>query len=279
MQNLITQAEEVDQGPSAQLSRTPGNHDAGLEHEADLTMTGLFVKQPSVTETPIQRQEGAEEKELVEEAQEEGATEEFQDSIEEAIAELLSYASESEVDAMLAGQPKEETDAGVQDDVTQALASSPAQLVKSQPKHKANYTSTTTHDGRTYYHKASKRNNRTKKFSGPIVYTNTARINTPKVRYKRKNDAAGHLIAHSFGGPPTFTGNFVAMNKIVNSAGGDWGKMETYIRKRLKKKSTAAYMSVTPKYADKNSQRPTSIIVTVHFNRAPKWKRWTIATP
>lgn len=151
--------------------------------------------------------------------------------------------------------------------------------VKIKPKNPGKYTATTMHDGRTYYHKYDNALGRTIKFSGPIKYVQNPRKNTPKVPYKRKNDAAGHLIAHSFGGPPQFTGNFVAMNKSINGSGGDWGKMESHIRRRLQARNTTAYMSVTPIYSDNKGKRPTSIKATVRFNRPPYKKLYTIQTP
>jgi hypothetical protein len=207
---------------------------------------------------------------------------------DEAIDQLLSYATEAELDAMISGEQvadegEEELAADTQqeDEPVQArlLATPLVQRVKQQPKHPGRYQATTAHGGRTYYHRIDPVTKRTTKFSGPLVYVKGGRVGTPKVAYKRKNDAAGHLIAHSFGGPPKYTGNFVAMDSYINGAGGDWGKMEHYIRQRLKAKSTAAYMSVTPLYANGTSKRPTSIVVTAHFNRKPFKKQWTVNTP
>lgn len=54
---------------------------------------------------------------------------------------------------------------------------------------------------------------------GPLVYTNAKRVASAKVNYS----PSGHLIAHSFGGPSKLTENYVAKNKVINSAGGDRG--------------------------------------------------------
>jgi len=203
----------------------------------------------------------------------------------EAIGKLLSYATEVELDAMLGNVSEDDNKENEllenEPQVQLRERERPLQLAKTKdkPRHPGRYTTHPTYGGRTYHHRIGGVGKRTTKFSGPIVYVRGGRKATPKVPYKRKNDAAGHLIAHSFGGPPKFIGNFVAMNKLVNSAGGDWGKMESYIRNRLKVKSTSAYMSVSPNYPNPNSKRPDSIRVTVHFNRNPKKKSWDIQTP
>jgi hypothetical protein len=247
-----------------QLPSLPVNRNAGLEQNTDSKTERVLT---------LQRQKAT--------AEEIGnpGQEETQDSVlEEAISELLCYATESELDAMLGNKFEEDTLPDSQSEATAQTIQSPFQMVKARPKNRRGYA-TTAHAGRTYYHRHDAASNRTIKFAGPIIYTQCGRIATPKVSYKRKADHAGHLIAHSFGGPPRFAGNFVAMNKLVNSAGGDWGEMEAYIRKRLKARNTAAYMSVSPQYSDPKTKRPTSIVVTVHFNRDPKKKRFTILTP
>ncbi|MBC8754332.1 DNA/RNA non-specific endonuclease [Kordia sp. YSTF-M3] len=147
---------------------------------------------------------------------------------------------------------------------------------KRRPKSLGGYAQTTV-SGRKYYSRKDP-TGRVVKFAGGLKYSKAARKATPKVPYKRKNDAAGHLIAHSFGGPPKFTDNFVAMNKTINSAGGAWGKMEGYIRQRLKQKNIEVWMSVKPHYVGK-SKRPISIGVSLTFNRSPFKVKFNIATP
>ncbi|MBW4632741.1 MAG: DNA/RNA non-specific endonuclease [Iphinoe sp. HA4291-MV1] len=151
-------------------------------------------------------------------------------------------------------------------------------IVKTQPKHLRKYPIQHTHDGRTYYSRTDAQG-RVTKIAGSLVYTKSKRIGTPKVPYKRKGDHAGHLIAHSFGGPPKFTGNFVAMKKEINLAGGDWGRMEAYIRGRLKAPKTKAWMSVKPVFANDKTKRPSEINVTVKFNRQPYERTFNIQTP
>jgi len=151
------------------------------------------------------------------------------------------------------------------------------QRVKSEPNNRHNYDYEYTYNGLKFFHRLDGK--RTAKFAGPIVYTRAPRRPTPKVRYKRKTDAAGNLIAHSLGGPYNYPGNFVAMDKFINGAGGDWGKMEHYVRTKLKKKGAKGYMSAKPVYHSSKSHRPVQIIVTAHFNRSPFRKRWIIATP
>lgn len=150
--------------------------------------------------------------------------------------------------------------------------------VKTRPKHPQKYPNTHTYDGRTYYSRTDAQG-RVTKIAGSLVYTKSKRKPTPNVPYKRKGDQAGHLIAHSLGGPPKFTANFVAMKRKINSAGGDWGKMEAYIRKRLQAKNTQAWMSVKPVFANDKIKRPSEINVTVKFNRPPKEKTFNIQTP
>ncbi len=238
----------------------------------------LQLKEEPAADTPAQLEE--DEEAIPEEAQEEQPEETDEEPIDDNLAELLSYATESELDAIIGtGDDKEDGSETTDDGTPPTVGAQPAQLTKQTPKNPGNYTSTTAHGGRTYHHKFDGVSKRTTKFSGPLVYVQGGRKNTPKVAYKRKNDAAGHLIAHSFGGPPQFAGNFVAMNKLVNGAGGAWGQMEFYIRNRLKAANTVAYMSVTPIYPDAKSKRPTSIAVTAHFNRDPKKKKWVILTP
>jgi hypothetical protein len=238
----------------------------------------LQLKEEPGSIKPVQLEE--DEETIPEAVQEEQPGEAEEEPIDDNLAELLSYATEAELDAIIGtGDAAEESGGEVKDDGTPATTTAqPAQLTKQTPKNPGNYTATAVHGGRTYHHKFDGISKRTTKFSGPLTYVQGGRKNTPKVAYKRKNDAAGHLIAHSFGGPPQFTGNFVAMNKLINSAGGAWGQMEFYIRKRLKAANTTAYMSVTPNYPNAKSKRPNSISVTAHFNRDPKKKKWTIAT-
>ena len=68
------------------------------------------------------------------------------------------------------------------------------------------------------------------------------------------------------------------MNKKINSAGGAWGKMEGYVRTRLKQKGTKVWMAVKPKY-DGIKKRPIRIEVSLTFNRSPFKVRFNIPTP
>ncbi|MBD2526674.1 DNA/RNA non-specific endonuclease [Nostoc sp. FACHB-133] len=149
--------------------------------------------------------------------------------------------------------------------------------VKAKPKHPNKYS---THDysGRTYYSRKDPQG-RVTKIAGPLKHTIGKRVGTLKVSYKRKGDQSGHLIAHSLGGPPRLDHNYVAMKREINAAGGQWGKMESYIRKRLKANGSAAWMSVEPVYKDDKNKRPIEINVTVKFNRPPKEKKYNIKTP
>lgn len=148
--------------------------------------------------------------------------------------------------------------------------------VKSRPKHYTNYMKHK-HAGRNYFFR-SDANKRVAKIAGPLVYTTTKRFPTLKVAAKRKTDASGHLIAHSLGGPPKLTHNYLAMNRFINSAGGDWGKTEAYIRDRCKVKGTKVWMSVYPRYLNK-SKRPYEIEVRLKFNKKPQNVRFLIDTP
>ncbi|WP_165962893.1 DNA/RNA non-specific endonuclease [Occultella glacieicola] len=147
--------------------------------------------------------------------------------------------------------------------------------VKTGPKNVHKY-SRHKHDGRKYYFAHAK--NRTGKVSGPLVLVRGGRSATMKVPNKRKSDASGHLIAHSLGGPPRLLANYVAMNRKINSAGGDWGRLEQVIRDRLRVKGTKCWMSVRPVYGA-NVNRPTSIVVKLRFNRSPHVMVATILTP
>lgn len=148
--------------------------------------------------------------------------------------------------------------------------------IKKKPKHPGKYTSHS-YGGRSYYYRRDAQK-RVVKISGPLVYTNAKRVATAKVKYKRKTDASGHLIAHSFGGPPKLTENYVAMNKAINSAGGDWGAVEGYIRTRLKQAGIAVWMAVYPEYAGVG-QRPTKISVRLRFNKSPHVVWFSVDTP
>jgi hypothetical protein len=129
-----------------------------------------------------------------------------------------------------------------------------------------------THGGHTYYHHREQigTSYRTSRMEGPIRYHAGIRKATRKTTGKKNGYANGHLIAHSFAGPPMFAGNYVAMQAAINSAGGDWGRMETYIRRRLQQAGIAAYMVAKPGYLNTtNRQRPSEIHVSVYFNRSP----------
>ncbi|EDP97182.1 DNA/RNA non-specific endonuclease [Kordia algicida OT-1] len=147
---------------------------------------------------------------------------------------------------------------------------------KSVPKNLTGY-STRNIGGRNYYSRKDHLG-RVTKFAGILKYHKGKRKSTPKVPYKRVNDQAGHLIAHSFGGPAKFTDNFVAMDKKVNSKGGAWGKMESYIRQRLQQKYMSVWMSVKPQY-DGIKKRPSSILVSLTFTKSPYKVRFNIPTP
>lgn len=212
---------------------------------------------------------------------------------EKSIQELLSYGTENDVEAMISSKNLKENiplNVGIDGQPIQmakeknprlkAMEQPPGKIagaVKKQPSSLAGWK-TLIYGGRTYFYRMDA-SARTRKIAGRIEFDSSARLATKKVGNKRKNDASGHLIAHSFGGPPTLTANYVAMSRQVNSAGGNWGIMEAYIRNRLKVPNTAAYMSVTPRYPNPSIKRPNEILVTVHFNRAPKKKRWLIPTP
>jgi hypothetical protein len=230
----------------------------------------------------VQMEVSDEENQMKSSIPEDAIEEERNPEVEEAIAQLLTYASASELEAMLGPQAEEEeeTDGSESESIQpKPLIQFAKQYTKQAPNHPKQYSGSVVHDGRKYHHKFDSTKKRYTKIAGPIRYIKDQRVATPKVPYKRKDDAAGHLIAHSMGGPPKFVGNFVAMNKTINSAGGDWGKMEACIRKRLKARNTTAYMSATPVYPNDQSKRPISIEVTVHFNRKPYKQKWIIPTP
>lgn len=151
-----------------------------------------------------------------------------------------------------------------------------AATFKNKPKHPHKYTKSS-YQGRHYYH-ATDAGNRTVKISGALVYTTAKRQPTRNVSYKRKSDVSGHLIAHSFGGPPKLTSNYVAMSRIINAAGGDWGKVEGYIRTRLKQSGIKIWMAVIPQYTGV-SKRPSTIDIRLRFNRSPAVLHFSVPTP
>jgi hypothetical protein len=132
--------------------------------------------------------------------------------------------------------------------------------------------------GRTYYHQSDARG-RITKYQGPLTYVQGGRVATIKTKNKRKTDQNGHLIAHSVGGDPHFALGYVAMNKQINSAGGDWGRMEGYIRSRLQQTGIMVYMAVKPNYPSATMHRPDSVRVSVYFNRSPFKVTFNINTP
>lgn len=154
-----------------------------------------------------------------------------------------------------------------------------AKLRRGSPSNVGPYT-THAFGGRTYYHQ-SDTSGRITKYQGRLSFVKGGRSATMKTKNKRKTDQNGHLIAHSFGGDPTFSLGYVAMNKTVNGAGGEWGQMEGYVRKRLQVTSTSAYMAVKPIYppTQPNMFRPTSVRVSLYFNRSPFKITFLIDTP
>ncbi|HWS85707.1 MAG TPA: DNA/RNA non-specific endonuclease [Pyrinomonadaceae bacterium] len=132
--------------------------------------------------------------------------------------------------------------------------------------------------GRTYYHQVDGRG-RITKYQGPLRYVSGGRVATVPTKNKRKGDQNGHLIAHSLGGDPKFSLGYVAMKRSINLAGGDWGKMESYVRYRLQQKGIKVYMAVKPSYATATIGRPNSIRVSVYFNRSPFKVIFNIDTP
>lgn len=161
--------------------------------------------------------------------------------------------------------------------VTSTSQVAPGGGIKKVPKNPLNYPTSHTHGGRTYYYRKDA-SGRTVKIAGSIVHTTAKRSATRKTKNKRKNDANGHLIAHSIGGPPTLTENYVAMDRAINSAGGDWGKVEGYIRTRIQQRGTQAWMAVLPSYPNATMQRPHEIEVRLKFNRSPYSIRFKIPT-
>ncbi|MEM6719519.1 MAG: DNA/RNA non-specific endonuclease [Bacteroidota bacterium] len=161
--------------------------------------------------------------------------------------------------------------------VTRELKTSRA--AKLRPKDASKYGETFMHGGRTYYIMRDA-NKRVTKFAAKLHYYKGKRIATPrnKVPYIRKNDQAGHLIAHSLGGPPKLLANFVAMDKTINGKSGAWAKMEEYIRTRLKQKNIKVWMSVKPNYPGKK-KRPDHIEVSLTFNRSPYKVGFDVPTP
>ena len=222
------------------------------------------------------------------------ADEDFVDEDDDGDQDSVSLPDVSTVQAKLAGSPMFPFSAGGST-IQCGKGQTPAQLLKKTvgvgdstfrgvrkaPRDwKKRKFERLTHGGRDYYHHSEQTGKifRTRRMEGPIVYTATGRVATVKTKGKRKNDANGHLIAHSFGGPPKFDRNFVAMCAVVNSAGGDWGRMETYVRTRLKQKGIAAYMVTKPDYTGATCQtRPTRIHVSVYFNKSPYKVKFDIA--
>lgn len=150
--------------------------------------------------------------------------------------------------------------------------------IKTAPKHPTHYPSTRVYGGRTYHYRTDPQG-RLEKISGPLTYTNAGRVATMKVPNKRRSDQSGHLFAHSLGGPPRLNLNYVAMNRRINSAGGEWGKMEGYIRARMKQRGTRGWMSVKPDYPRVAMKRPHRIRVRARFNRSPYVVHFLIPTP
>ena len=150
--------------------------------------------------------------------------------------------------------------------------------IKTKPKNPHKYTFIHTHLKRDYYVQQDS-NNRVTKMSGTLAYTTTKRKKTLKVPNKRKGDQSGHLFAHSLGGPHDLGQNYVAMKREVNNAGGEWGQMESYIRKRLKRPGAKAYMSIELFYLSSTIKRPNRAEVHVRFNYKPKDMSWNIQLP
>ena len=107
---------------------------------------------------------------------------------------------------------------------------------------------------------------------GPWVTTSKGQAALHRNRYQQTHaggpdrlpdDHGGHLIAASGGG----TGeklNLVALNKVINGAGGDWGKMEADIRSLLHTRGAGAVdLKIDLQYPG-DSRRPNSIQVEVY---------------
>lgn len=134
------------------------------------------------------------------------------------------------------------------------------------------------YDGRDFYYKKDA-TNRVTEMHGTLRHVIAKRQKTGKVKNKRKNDHSSHLIAHSLGGDPKFTDNYVSMKDSINSHGGEWHQMEHYVRERLKKANSKAYMACVLEYNGTAKGRPSRIRVSVYFNRIPYKVDFTINTP
>lgn len=134
------------------------------------------------------------------------------------------------------------------------------------------------YDNRDFYYQKDA-SGRVTEMQGTLRHVIAKRQKTGKVKNKRKDDHSSHLIAHSLGGDPKFTDNYVSMKASINSQGGEWHQMEHYVRERLKKANSKAYMACILEYNGTAKGRPSRIRVSVYFNRIPYKVDFTINTP
>lgn len=149
--------------------------------------------------------------------------------------------------------------------------------VKTVPKTPGNYGLVHPYQGRSY-HVRKDADKRVTKIAGPLAYTTSKRVATKRTAYKRRRDVNFHLLAHFAGGPSDLQENYVAVDRLINSAGGDWGRIETYLRQRLRQQRIKAYGSVKPVFAGK-PKRPSAIGATFRFNTSPYKVKFNVGTP
>jgi hypothetical protein len=67
------------------------------------------------------------------------------------------------------------------------------------------------------------------------------------------------------------------MASKVNLRGGEWGRMEAYVRRMLTGRNMSAYMVTKPDYTGSTAQgRPRRIHVSVYFSVSPFKVKFTI---
>jgi hypothetical protein len=152
-----------------------------------------------------------------------------------------------------------------------------AKLDRGTPGVPGNYT-THPYSNRNYFYQQDN-TGRITKYQGRLSYVKGGRSATKKTKNKRVNDDNAHLIAHSLGGNPKFALGYVAMARVINQRGGDWYRMESYIRRRLVMKNSKVYMATKPHYPTPTMKRPDYIEVSVYFNRSPYKIKFRINTP
>jgi DNA/RNA non-specific endonuclease len=153
----------------------------------------------------------------------------------------------------------------------------PGDPFKTRPKRLAGYKHHK-HAGRSYWVRFDPQG-RVSKVVGNLAYTQAARAATGKVANKRKNDVSAHAIAHSLGAPPDLSENYFALDKAINSAGGDYGKMEHYLRKRMAQNGSNGYMAVNLRYPNDTIRRPHEVVTSARFNRSPSRVIFNINAP